>query len=215
MATQLCGSFISIEGIEGTGKSTAITLIKRYLEQAQQAFILTREPGGTPVAEAIRGVLLQHYATETLLPTTETLLMFAARAQHLVQVIKPALASGQWVVCDRFTEATYAYQGAGRGLALSKIKVLEDWVQEGLRPDLCILLDLPVEQALERIKQRAELDRIEAEDVAFFERIRQYYLAQYRAHPERYRLIDASVDIATVEQKLINILDEYRQTHDH
>ena len=203
------GYFITVEGIEGTGKSTAMTMIKRYLDQAKCDYVLTREPGGTPVAEAIRDVCLQHYETEEMLKDAETLLMFAARAQHIAQVIRPALMAGKWVVCDRFTDATYAYQGAGRGVAMERIKILEDWVQAGLKPDLCLVLDLPVAKALERIKKRSELDRIEAEDIAFFERARQYYLQQYQANTSDYRLIDASVDIASVEQQLIKILNDY------
>ena len=208
MQTPPTGFFITIEGIEGTGKSTAMAMVKRFLEQQKCSFVLTREPGGTPVAEAIRDVLLQHYETETMSPETETLLMFAARMQHIKQVIAPALQQGQWVVSDRFTDATYAYQGAGRGIDLARIRILEDWVQQDLKPDLCIVLDLPVEAALARIKQRSALDRIEAEDIAFFERVRAYYLEQYKQFPERYRLIDASKDIASVEQQLSAILTE-------
>jgi dTMP kinase len=161
--------------------------------------LVTREPGGTPLAEAIRGLLLDPAYTgmDTL---CELQLMFAARAEHLARVIRPALAAGQWVLCDRFTDATYAYQGGGRGVDVAVIARLEDLVQGGFRPDLTLLLDVPVELGLARASQRGALDRFEQEQVAFFERVRHAYLDMARRHPGRYRVIDASQPLEAVQQ---------------
>ena len=167
--------FITIEGIEGVGKSTNIDFITRYLDRAGLPWTVTREPGGTPLAEQIRQLLLAQHS-ETMAEMTELLLIFAARAQHLAQVIRPALAQGRWVVSDRFTDATYAYQGGGRGLSSETIARLELLVQEELRPDLTIILDLDPGTGLERARQRASLDRFELEKLGFFERVRKSYL---------------------------------------
>jgi dTMP kinase len=168
--------------------------------------VLTREPGGTPLAEAMRELLLQR-RQESVSENAELLLMFAARAQHIDQVIEPALSDGCWVVCDRFTDATYAYQGGGRGVPVNKIADLERWVQGDLRPDFTVLLDAPVELGLRRARQRAELDRFEQETLGFFESVRGAYLAMAEADPGRYRLIDASQPLESVQQDLSVVLD--------
>jgi len=169
------GKFITIEGSEGAGKSTNIQYIKDYLDEKKINFIATREPGGTPVAEKIRDLLLDKQNT-SLCEDSELLLMFAARAQHLNELIIPALQAGKWVISDRFTDASYAYQGGGRGLSWRKIAQLEQWVQGDLRPDATILLDIPVEQGMERVRQRGAIDRFEQEQLSFFKRIREAYL---------------------------------------
>ena len=195
----MSGKFITVEGIEGVGKSTNMAFIHRQLQAAGRDVIVTREPGGTPLAEAIRGLLLDPAYTgmDTL---CELQLMFAARAEHLAKVIKPALAAGQWVLCDRFTDATYAYQGGGRGVDVAVIARLEDLVQGGFRPDLTLLLDLPVELGLSRASQRGALDRFEQEKIGFFKRVRQSYLDMASRHPGRYRIIDASQPLEAVQQ---------------
>lgn len=200
------GYFISVEGVEGVGKSTNIAYVADKLRQAQIPFVMTREPGGTPMAEDIRQVLLQR-REENVSEDAELLLMFAARAQHLFQVIIPALDDGCWVVCDRFTDATYAYQGGGRGIPMNKIADLENWVQGDLRPDFTILLDADVETGLKRARQRAELDRFEQETMDFFERVRNAYLDMAANNPERFRLIDASQPLEAVQQDLSVVLD--------
>lgn len=200
------GLFITVEGGEGAGKSTNIELIAERLQAAGVDFLLTREPGGTPLAEAIRDVLLAP-RDEVVAENTELLLMFAARAQHIHQVIEPALAAGRWVVCDRFTDATYAYQGGGRGVSEQKIADLEQWVQGDLRPDYTILLDLPVAVGMARAAERGELDRFEREQQAFFENVRQAYLSMAARYPQRYRLVDASQPLATVQHDLGQIMD--------
>jgi dTMP kinase len=185
------GKFITLEGGEASGKSTNIQFISKWLAARQIPHVLTHEPGGTPFAESIRQLLLMKQP-EPIASDAELLLMFASRAQHIAQVIKPALDSGKWVICSRFTDSSYAYQGGGRGLPMEKIAQLEHLVQGDLQPDLTILLDLPVEIALERARHRGELDRIEAEDVAFFERVRAVYLARAKAFPERFRVIETT-----------------------
>jgi len=200
------GKFITIEGGEGAGKSTNISFIESYLRNRDIDLILTREPGGTPLAERIREILLDKN-TRAMSDDTELLLMFAARAQHLKEVIIPALQLGKWVVCDRFTDATYAYQGGGRGIAMQRIAQLEDWVQGELRPDLTILFDLPVEMGLERAGKRSDPDRFEQEDIAFFQRVRQCYLDRARSAPQRYAIIDAAPGLETVQSDLIRLLD--------
>ena len=199
------GLFITLEGGEGAGKSTQLAYVRSRIEAAGIPLQMTREPGGTPLAEQIRELLLDHRQT-AMASDTELLLMFAARAQHLAERIKPALASGEWVLCDRFTDATYAYQGGGRGIDTARIAVLEDWVQEGLRPDLTLLLDLPVEVGMARAGQRGELDRFEREQQDFFQRVRSAYLARAEREPERFRIIDASQDIAGVQAQLDAVL---------
>jgi dTMP kinase len=195
------GKFITVEGIEGVGKTTNIDFIHRQLLAAGKTVIITREPGGTPLGEAIRGLLLDPQYTG-MDAKCELQLMFAARAEHLAKVIWPALESGQWVLCDRFTDATYAYQGGGRGIDGDTIARLEELVQGGFRPDLTLLLDVPVEIGLARASQRGTLDRFEQEKVAFFSRVRQAYLELARQHDGRYRLIDAAQPLEQVQQQL-------------
>lgn len=202
------GKLITVEGIEGAGKSTIVECIKHYLQQKGMRFVLTREPGGTEIAEAIRQLLLAHYE-EKMAEDSELLLMFASRAQHIASVITPAMSEGKIVVSDRFTDASFAYQGAGRGIAESRIAELEHWVLKTLRPNLTILLDLPVELGLERAKGRSNLDRIESETKQFFERVRAGYLDRAKRFPERYRIIDATQPVETVKQAIIAILQEF------
>lgn len=195
------GKFITVEGGEGAGKSTNLALVRELLGAANKDVVMTREPGGTPLGEQIRSLLLDARQT-AMAVDTELLLMFAARAQHLAEVIQPALAQGKYVVCDRFTDATYAYQGGGRGVPQARIAQLETWVQGELRPDLTILLDLPVAQGLERAGNRSTPDRFEREQAEFFEKVRAAYLALARQHPQRYRIIDASRPLAEVQAQL-------------
>ena len=202
------GKFITVEGIEGTGKSTNIEFLASLIENNGFDVVRTREPGGTPLAEKIRELLLDNQNT-AMVSDTELLLMFAARAQHLNELIIPSLEQGKWVLCDRFTDATYAYQGAGRGIAHARIAQLENWVQGELRPDLTFLLDLPVEQGLARAGERAELDRFEREEIDFFERVRQGYLSRAESEPARYRVVDASPALPEVQAQLDRILDDY------
>jgi dTMP kinase len=183
--------FITLEGVEGAGKSTAIGVICNFLKKNNVDYVLTREPGGTEIADAIRDVLLKHYS-EDMCAQTELLLMFASRAQHIQRVIKPALARGQWVVSDRFTDASFAYQGGGRQIPRADIESMQHLVQADLLPDRTFLLDLPVEIGLERIASRGEKDRIEREEIDFFERVRQAYHDCVSLDPKRYRVIDAS-----------------------
>ncbi|KAB2932292.1 MAG: dTMP kinase [Candidatus Contendobacter sp.] len=199
------GCFITVEGGEGAGKTTQLEFMREYLEQAGCRMTLTREPGGTPLGEEIRALLLGH-RHDSMALATETLLMFAARAEHLARVIRPALAAGRWVLCDRFTDATYAYQGGGRGLSPGRIAILEDWVQGGLRPDLTLVFDLPVAVGLERAGQRGAADRFEREEMAFFERVRAAYLDRARRNPDRYRIVDADRPIERVRAEVEAIL---------
>ena len=196
----MSGRFITVEGGEGAGKTTQLAFMRDYLEQAGCRVVVTREPGGTMLGEDIRHLLLGHRHDGMTL-AAETLLMFAARAEHLERMIRPALAEGCWVLCDRFTDATYAYQGGGRGLPLERIAVLEDWAQGELRPDWTLLFDLPVTVGLARAGKRSAADRFEQEDVAFFARVRAIYLDRAARHPDRYRVIDADrpVDVVRAE----------------
>ncbi len=200
------GVFISIEGVEGVGKSTLIKAIEKYLQQKNIAFIETREPGGTPIAEAVRNVLLGHF-DETMCADTELLLMFAGRAQNISQVIRPALEQGKWVISDRFTDASFAYQGGGRGINKVHIAELAKWVQGDLKPNVTLLLDAPVELGLERVKSRGAKDRIETEGIAFFNRIRESYLALAENEPERFSVIDATQDVESVKRQALAIID--------
>lgn len=200
------GLFITIEGVEGVGKTTNIDFIKSWLEARNIEYIATREPGGTPLAEEIRDILLTPRNDEAMTGITELLLVFAARAQHIAQVIEPALARGNWVLCDRFTDATYAYQGEGRALGGDKVELLENFVQGKLRPDVTILLDLPVATGLQRIVGRGELDRFEAEDPSFFETVRNGYLQRVGMAPERYKVVDAGKPLEEVQSDLGAIL---------
>lgn len=195
------GRFITVEGGEGVGKTTNINYIKNIIKAENHKLISTREPGGTPLAESIRGLLLDP-GHKGMSPDCELLLMFAARAEHLDKVIRPALRRGEWVLCDRFTDATFAYQGYGRGLSLERIAELEQLVQGDLRPDLTLLLDVPVELGLERAGERSVPDRFEQETLEFFERIRQGYLARARVEPDRFAVIDASQDLDAVQSQI-------------
>jgi len=206
------GRFITIEGLEGAGKSSSLSFVEAHLTSAGHRPLMTREPGGTPLSEAVRALLLDHrYAGMD--PATEALLVFAARAEHLAKVIRPALARGDWVVSDRFTDASYAYQGGGRALGADRIAALEEWTQGQLRPDLTILLDVPVGIGRGRAAQRGEPDRFESERDAFFERARDAYLARARAHPERIRVVDAGESIERVQARLADILDAFVDGH--
>ncbi len=202
------GRFITLEGGEGGGKSTNLEYIRQRLEAAGVELEVTREPGGTPLGETIRGLLLDA-KQDRMAPDTELLLMFAARAQHLAERIRPALEAGRWVLCDRFTDATYAYQGWGRGIDPDRIAVLEQWVQGALRPDLTILLDLPVAEGLARAGLRGEPDRFEREQAAFFEKVRAGYLELARRESTRYRIVDAAHPLAEVQAQIDRILDAY------
>lgn len=195
------GLFITLEGPEGAGKSTNRDYLAELLGATGREVVLTREPGGTPLAERIREILLAP-AAEPMAVDTELLLMFAARAQHLAQVIRPALARGALVLCDRFVDATYAYQGSGRGVPVERIATLEAFVLGDLQPDLTLVFDLPVEIGLARAARRGALDRFEQEQRAFFEAVRQTYLDRAQAVPARYRLIDASRSLAEVQADL-------------
>lgn len=192
------GLFITLEGIEGVGKSTHAVFITELLQNNGHEVTLTREPGGTGTGEAIREILL-HHKVENIADVTELLLIFSARAQHLDEVIRPALAKNTSIVCDRFTDATYAYQGGGRGLGKDKVRLLEDWVQEGLKPDLTLLFDAPVATGLSRAKKRSAADRFESETIAFFEQVRSTYLDIARAEPERVYVIDAAQSLQQVQ----------------
>lgn len=200
------GRFITLEGGEGAGKSTSLEYLCTRLQAAGVKVLQTREPGGTPLGEKVRDLLLNPDHTG-MHSDTELLLMFAARAQHLHEVILPALARGEWVICDRFTDATYAYQGGGRGIDVQRICLLEDWVQRGFQPDTTLLFDLPVAQGLERAGKRGALDRFEQEEKDFFERVRNTYLELASQHPERFRIVDAGREIAGVQQQLDDIID--------
>ena len=203
----MSGLFITLEGPEGAGKSTNREYLAECLRRQGMDVLLTREPGGTPLAERIRELLLAPSA-EPMASDTELLLVFAARAQHLAQVIRPALERGCVVLCDRFTDATYAYQGGGRGLSTSRIAVLEDFVQGDLRPDLTLIFDLPVEVGLARAAARGRLDRFEQEGQAFFQAVRQAYLQRAAAQPQRYRIIDAGQSLAQVQLSLDALLPQ-------
>ncbi|MCG7199282.1 dTMP kinase [Marinobacter pelagius] len=199
------GQFITFEGTEGVGKSTQLNKAAEALRTAGVEVIVTREPGGTPMAESIRELLLAP-RDEPVHELTELLLMFAARAQHLHTRILPALEKGQWVLCDRFTDATFAYQGGGRGVAKERIAQLESLVQGDIRPDHVIVLDAPVEIGMARARHRGDLDRFEQETVAFFERIRTTYLERAGDSPERYHLIDASAPLAEVSEQVTGFI---------
>jgi len=195
------GLFITLEGPEGAGKSTNRDYIAAQLRAAGLDVVLTREPGGTPLAERIREVLLAP-SDEAMDADAELLLMFAARAQHIARVIRPALQRGAVVICDRFTDATYAYQGGGRGLPEARIATLEAFVQQGLQPDLTLVFDLPVEIGLARATARGRLDRFEQEGRAFFEAVRSAYLARAATDTQRYRIVDAAQPLADVQRAL-------------
>ena len=201
------GRFITLEGGEGAGKSTNLEYIRDRLQAAGILVTVTREPGGTGLGEAIRSLLLDSGQT-AMHPDTELLLIFAARTQHLQELILPTLARGEWVLCDRFTDATYAYQGGGRGLDMQRIAQLETWVQAGFQPHRTLLFDLPVDIGLQRAGRRGVLDRFEREHTAFFERVRESYLYRARAFPQRFRVIDAARQLGDVQAQLDPLVDE-------
>ena len=195
------GKFITVEGIEGTGKSTNIAFITQHLEAAGIEVVNTREPGGTDMAERIRDLLLDH-GQEPVPPIAELLLFFAARSLHLENAIRPAIESGKWVLCDRFTDASRAYQGDGRGQDASRIERLADWVQAGFEPDLTILLDAPAETGMARASARGEGDRMDNEEIDFYRRVRNGYLRLAGDHPERFVVVDASRPLHDVRAEI-------------
>ena len=199
--------FITLDGIDGAGKSTNLAVMKAWFEKHQLPVLFTREPGGTPAGEALREILLNP-ATQVSL-RTETLLMFAARQQHLETVILPALKNGTHVVSDRFTDATFAYQGGGRGVPLQDIASLEHWVQGDFRPDLTLLLDVPLEVSMARINQTRKKDRFEQEAAEFFNRVREVYLQRAAKQPERYAVIDSSQSLDAVKTQIESALDSH------
>ena len=201
------GRFVTFEGGEGAGKSTNLEYVRERLAAAGIPLLLTREPGGTALGEQIRTLLLTP-DNQGMSSDAELLLMFAARAEHLHRVIIPALQRGTWVLCDRFTDATYAYQGGGRGIPSARIAALEDWVQGGLQPDMTILFDLPVATGMQRAGQRGELDRFEQEQISFFEAERANYRDRARQHPRRFRVVDAALELDAVRRQLDAVLDE-------
>ncbi len=204
----MTGKFISIEGIEGAGKSTQIAFIQSHLAKHNKTVVMTREPGGTALGEEIRSVLLTP-REGGMSDDAELLLMFAARAEHIAHVIQPALARGDWVVCDRFVEATFAYQGGGRGISQQRIRQIADWTLQGLETDLTLLFDLPVELGFSRVASRNEAtDRFEQEKANFFEKVRADYLRQAQASPNRIKIIDASQDITQVQERVAVQLDK-------
>lgn len=191
--------FITLEGGEGVGKTTNLAFIEDYLTSRGIDLLKTREPGGTPLGERIRGLLLD---SDGMNNATELLLVFAARAQHVSEVIRPALAAGRWVLCDRFTDASYAYQGGGRDIDTSVIEFLEQWVQAELQPDLTLLLDTPIEVGMSRVRQRGVADRFESEQFDFFERVRMAYLKRADQYPTRIKQVDASGDLESVRANI-------------
>ena len=203
----MSGLFITLEGPEGAGKSTNREYLAERLREHAIDVVMTREPGGTPLAEKIREILLAPTA-EAMAADTELLLVFAARAQHLSQVIRPALERGAVVLCDRFTDATYAYQGGGRGLSEARIGVLENFVQGDLRPDLTLVFDLPIEVGLARAAERGRLDRFEQEGHDFFNAVRQTYLRHAAQAPERYRIVDAAQSLEEVQASIDALLPQ-------
>ena len=201
----MLAKFITLDGIDGAGKTTQLNVIRDWFAAQALPVLFTREPGGTPLGEALRDLLLNPETQVSL--HTETLLMFAARRQHLEDVILPALARGVNVVSDRFTDATFAYQGGGRGLSDGQIEILENWVQGSLKPDLTILLDVPLAVSLERIERSREKDRFEQETADFFTRVREAYLRRAAAAPERYAVVDSNRDKAVVRAEIERVLD--------
>jgi len=195
------GKFITVEGGEGVGKSTNIDFMAALIEEQGYTVVRSREPGGTPMAERIRGLLLEH-GEEALPDTAELLLFFAARSLNIENAIKPALDAGHWVLCDRFTDASRAYQGCGRGLDLDKIETLARWVHADVQPDLTVLLDAPAAVGMERAQKRGAADRLESEHEAFYTRVRDGYLAIAEAEPDRFAVIDASQTLDEVQQQI-------------
>ena len=201
------GKFITIEGQDGAGKSTNVSAMQEYLSSNSIDFIHTREPGGTELGEKLRELLLN--SSEPIADKSELLMMFAARAQHIESVIEPALSSGTWVLCDRFTDASYAYQGAGRGISFDDIALLESYVQQGLTPDLTLVLDLPVQLSEQRAGQRSAPDRFEQQQQDFKQKVRDCYLQRAQDEPTRMKVIDAAKPLDDVKASVINVLSEF------
>ena len=199
------GKFITLEGIDGAGKSTHLTWLADHLRQRGCSVHATREPGGTALGESLRAMLLD--PENAMNPETETLLMFAARREHLARVVEPALAQGEWVVCDRFTDATFAYQGGGRGVDWQRLRALEQWVQRGLEPDLTVLFDVPPAVGRERARGARGADRFEQEEHDFFVRVRAAYRRRAAEAPARIKVLDATRTVAQVQQELAQIAD--------
>ena len=202
------GLFITLEGIEGAGKSTVVDFIEDFLTKEGHDVIKTREPGGTVIGEQIREILLKN-ENYTLTYDTELLLVFSARAQHIQEVILPALSLGKIILCDRFTDASYAYQGGGRGIDASRINLLEKWVQGDLRPNLTLLFDLDVSIGMQRTKKRSDADRFEREEINFFEKIRNTYLERAKNEPQRFRIINSALSLENVKEQIVTILKDY------
>jgi len=200
--------FITLEGSEGVGKTTNLEHIKSLLTEQGVEFIVTREPGGTELGEQLRELLLGH-KHDGMADETELLMMFASRAEHLDKVIKPALAEGKWVLCDRFTDATYAYQGGGRGIDFSRIEILENYVQGDCHPDLTLLLDAPIEVGRERATKRSAPDRFEKEQVEFFNKVRAAYLSRAKNDPVRMKVIDAALDLDAVKSQITDQINTF------
>lgn len=196
------GKFITLEGMDGAGKSTHISAVKAILEDKGHEVVMTREPGGTALGESLRTLLLH----QSMHAETETMLMFAARREHIAQVIAPALARGAYVVSDRFTDATFAYQCGGRGVTATKIQTLEAWVQDGLQPDLTLLFDVPVHVSIQRLQSARSPDKFERESSAFFNRIREAYLLRAQQYPQRFRIIDANQPLENVKKTVEEIV---------
>lgn len=202
------GKFITLEGTEGAGKSTNLLFIEKWLKDQEIEVVITREPGGTDISEAVREILLDK-KYDKMTAETEVLLMFAARNQHIQEKIIPALEAGKWVVSDRFTDASYAYQGAARGLAYNRISELEQWVQRGFFPNMTFVFDLSIEEGLKRVKKRGgDEDRFEQEQKDFFEKVRSAYLNRAKQAPHRYEIIDASRSLAAVQNQLADKLSD-------
>jgi dTMP kinase len=199
------GRFITFEGIDGAGKSTQIDVVADALRARGVELVITREPGGTPLAEAVRTMVLN----QPMGPATETLLLFAARADHLDRVIRPALKEGRWVLCDRFTDATYAYQAGGRGMSTERIAALEQWVHPDLQPDLTLLFDVPPEIAAQRLVQTRAADRFESEQLEFFAAVRQHYLARAAAHPGRFFVVDSTARPNVIRGQLNELMSRW------
>ena len=203
----MAGLFITVEGIDGAGKTTHLQWLREYFTRRGRRVVATREPGGTPLGEDLRELLL--HSEYPIHPETEALLMFAARREHLERVILPALAAGQVVLCDRFTDATFAYQGWGRGVSVARLEILEEWVQRGLQPDLTLFFDVPAHVGQERLDSGQPRDRFERERADFFERARSGYLDRAARDPQRFRVIDSTRSIVDIERTLEDIISIY------
>jgi len=206
------GKFITLEGVDGAGKSTHLRWLEEFMQGQGIAVRSTREPGGTVVGEELRKLLLDR--NQRLSAETETLLVFAARREHIAQVIAPALESGKWVLCDRFTDATYAYQSGGSGVAWERVAALERWVQGELQPDLTLLFDVSTEVGRQRSQRGVAADRFEREEEAYFRRVREAYLRRAQENPGRIRVIDANVNLATVHKELEEVISIYCSVKD-